>query len=74
MGAQPPTAGFDCKAAFAKEADNLDMTSYSLVLGDVEKRLLGNRYPHQSFLDDIPVTKAKKMKRGGGSSGNSKKE
>ncbi len=72
MGGQPPTASLDCKAAFAKEADSLDMTSYSWILDDVEKRLLGNRYPHQSFLDDIPVVKAKKMKRGGGS--NSKKE
>ncbi len=66
--------GFDAKAAFAKEVDNLDMTSHSWVLDDVEKKLLGNRYPHQSFLDDIPVMKAKKMKRGGDSDNKKKHE
>ncbi len=66
--------GFDAKVAFAKEADNLDMTSHSWVLDDIEKKLLGNRYPHQSFLDDIPVMKAKKMKRGGGGDNKKKHE
>ncbi len=65
MGGQAP-AGFDAKAAFAKEADSLDMMPYSWVLDDIEKMLLGNRYPHQSFLDDIAITKPKKMKRGKG--------
>ncbi len=66
--------GFDAKAAFGKEASNLDMTSHTWVLDDIEKKLLGNRYPHESLLDDIHVMKAKKMKRGGGGGSGDKKK
>ena len=49
--------GFDCSKAYAAARDSLDMTRHTWALEDVEKRLLGDRYPTtksatEAFLSD----------------------
>lgn len=41
----PAPIGFDCSKAYAAARDGLDMIRHKWALEDVEKRLLGDRYP-----------------------------
>ena len=66
--------GFDCSKAYAAARDSLDMTRHAWALEDVEKRLLGDRYPTtksatETFLSDATSTAGGRASAGGGGDG-----
>ncbi|CAM9454452.1 unnamed protein product [Ascophyllum nodosum] len=73
LGVGPSAMGFDTKKIFASEADSLDLAPHTCVLDDVEKRLLGSKYPKQSVFDlvgmhdgDAAIFGASNASSGGG--------
>eukprot|EP00903_Cladosiphon_okamuranus_P021880 g20115.t1 len=51
LGMGAASMGFDTKKLFSSEADSLDLAPHDWVLNDVEKRLLGSKYPTASVYD-----------------------
>ncbi|CAM9466409.1 unnamed protein product [Ectocarpus sp. 12 AP-2014] len=51
LGVGAASMGFDTKKIFASEADSLDLAPHEWLLNDVEKRLLGSKYPTTSVYD-----------------------
>eukprot|EP00752_Nemacystus_decipiens_P012360 g10956.t1 len=51
LGMGAASMGFDTKKMFASEADSLDLAPHEWILNDVEKRLLGSKYPTASVYD-----------------------
>jgi hypothetical protein len=68
MGGGQQQMGFDAKKAFQLEADSLDLVEHSWALDDVEKRLLGKRYPRTSLLLSAGMPSAMGKKGGDASS------
>ncbi|CAM9892387.1 unnamed protein product [Pylaiella littoralis] len=51
LGMGAASMGFDTKKVFASEADSLDLAPHDWALNEVEKRLLGSKYPTTSVYD-----------------------